>query len=312
MKFKIFNILAIAALMPFAACSDKDDWTPGPVDDATGVMAYFPAPATTYYEFNSNDDAADMNIRVTVNRLITDEAISIPLILNCDYEGVTLSGNAVFAAGQESTYVTLACGGLPTGKEATVTLALPEDQVYTYGEGMTSTGYTVIKANWVEISDNVSYLYTDYSYNKIYPNTSAHMYHLEGTNRFMLTDFFGSGLDVRFECTSPDSQQFSPLNNADYDDDESDYNGWYLYDEENQTYPEWVPGGLSGYPSIEYIEFYDSTDYSGMTMIYNSETLYGYMWLVAAVIFSDNPDTWKYVYFQITFNLKYNPFEQEE
>ena len=136
------------------------------------------------------------------------------------------------------------------------------------------------------------------------------MYILDGTHMFKLLDFFGSGLDMTFNCDTPDPTVMMPLVNADfesvYDEDKADL-GWYLYNEEEQTYPEWVPGDAEGYIAISYLLFYAISDYNYCNMIYNPDTLYGYIGLTVGVDFADGNFSWGN--FQVDFNLKYNPFE---
>lgn len=308
---KLYHILAVAAFLPFVSCDNSDNWTPGPVDDAAGVKAYFPVPSKTSYEFEADADESSMVFDVKVSRSITTDAISIPVSLTSDSEGVTVLGNADFAAGQETTTVSVNVGGIPIGKDVTVTLTLPEDQYYTYGVGMPSAQFSVIKARWIEISSNVTYSYYDTGNNQLYPDTYGVMYQLEGNTRFKLTDFFGSGLDMTFNCNTPDETTMSPLINADFEnvyDEDKEENGWYLYNEAEQTWPSWVPGGLSGYTAIWDVTFYDNDYDTLLCMVSDPDTLAGYLSCLTAVTFADG--TFKWGGFFVNFNLKYNPFEK--
>lgn len=305
MKSKYKLLAAACVLLMAGGCSDSDDWAPGPQDTETGVSAYFEKPSQTSYVFDSSAAADDMTFTVTVARQVTDNAISVPITLTSDVDGFAAPSAVDFAAGSATASFDVACSGIPNGKQASLTITLDPAQTNVYGEGLYAVEYSVIKADWVEISDNVRYLY-----GSMYPNTSGKMYILDGTHMFKLTDFFGSGLDVEFNCDTPDATAFVPVSNADYenvDDDDKDYNGWYLYDEANVEYPEWTPGNAEGYTSISYLLFYANADDGYCQMIYNSDTLYGYMNFMTGVILSN--DSWVWGSFQVDFNLKYNPFE---
>lgn len=296
---------AAMVLLMAGGCSDSDDWTPGPQDNETGVSAYFEKPSQTSYVFDSSSSADYMTFPVTVSRQVTDNAVSIPITLTSDVDGFSAPSTVDFAAGAATASFDVACSGLPDGKRANVTITLDPAQTDIYGEGLYAVEYSVIKSDWVEISDNVRYLY-----NSMYPNTSGKMYILDGTHLFKLTDFFGSGLNVEFNCDTPDATAFVPVSNADYenvDDEDKDYNGWYLYDEANVDYPEWTPGDAEGYTPISYLLLYANADDSYCQMIYDSSTLYGYMSFTTGVILADGG--WQWGAFQIDFNLKYNPFE---
>ena len=310
MKKKIYYILATALLLPLAGCDDSDKWTSGPEDTETGVMAYFVKPSKTSYVFDTTSTTAEAVIDVTVARSITTDAISIPLTLVTDSEGITVSGNAEFQAGQSETTVKVNYQGIPEGNQVSFTLEIPDNQFYTYGLGMPSVTYSVIKSKWNECADSVTYWYWDYDGNEVYPNTEGKMYQLEGTFQFKMTDFFGSGLDMEFICTTGDTTAFNPLINADYDTEKGgsleQYSCWYIYDEENQTWPTWTPGNVEGYPEIWYAMVYGSDDYTDITMIDDAETLYGYLYLSTYINFSNG--TGDYGDWYATFNLYENPF----
>ena len=318
MQFPKYHIIyAFAALALLSGCSDGDDWTPGPQDTETGVSAYFPMPTSSSYIFDSDGETGDMNVEVAVRRSVTDSEVSIPLVLTSETEGFSISSPAHFEAGQQETKVTVNCGGIPKGIKESFTLTLPADQTDIYGDGLTAVTYSVIKSEWKLIADDVRYLYSYDDYSPMYPQTYAEMYHLDGTYMFKLTDFFGSGLDVSFECPMSHQQAteaglempFAPLDNA-YWFEPSGYEGlktWYLYDEATETYPEWVPGDVTGYPAISYLLFYGTTDYSGVHFnYYGGDNLYGYIALTCDVDFDNGDFSWGA--YQVDFNLKYDPF----
>lgn len=299
------------ALLAATGCSDSGDWMPGPEDTDTGVCAYFPMPSKSSYIFDSEGNSAEMNVMITVSRSVTDEAASIPVTLTSDATGFSMATpTADFAAGEASTTVTVNCSGIPAGVKESFTLTLPEDQTDIYGEGLAAVSCSVIKSEWKEISDQARYIYSYSDYTQMYPNTYGTLEHLDGTYMFKLTDFFGSGLDVTFECPSTAQTAFLPLNNAMFGVAPDGYEGlecWYLYDEENQTYPEWTPGDVSGYPAISYLLFYGLTNYTSIYMNYDPESLYGYIAFTCDADFDNGDFAWGA--FQADFYLKYNPFE---
>lgn len=308
-KYALTSAVLILGLMA-TSCSDSDKWTPGPQDTNIGVSAYFEKPATTSYIFGSDYDPEDMVIDVEVMRQDTKGDASVGITLKSDVEGFSCQNAVNFAAGEASATFQINCSAIPKGTPYNVTVELAEDQTDIYGIGTNQLTFSAIKADWKLLSDQACYLYSDYSYNAIYPATYGELYQLEGTKTFKLTDFFGSGLDITFECNKPENEVLIPLQNADFEN-VSDYDkedlGWYLYDEAKSEYPSWVPGDVEGYPAISYLLFYSISDYNVLTMIYNQDSLYGYIGLTVGIDF-DNGD-FKWGSFQVDFNMNYNPFE---
>ena len=313
--YKYAAALLLLLGMAMTGCSDSDKWTPGPQDTNIGVCAYFEIPTTTSYIFGSDYDDEDMVITVPVGRQDTNGAATVGLIMKSDVEGFSCPATIDFADGEAETSFTISCGGIPKGAIYNVAVELAPDQTDTYGEGLIQINFTAIKADWKVASDRARYIYSDGDKN-IYPSTYGELLQLEGIKIFKLTDFFGSGLDMTFECKTPDETVFMPRENADFEnvaDEDKEDNGWYLYDDATSSYPSsWVPGGLSGYKAMSYLLFYADKDlsYNGCNMLYNEKTLYGYIWFTVGVDFDD--DSFKWGSFQIDFTLKYNPFAEDK
>ncbi len=311
---KLYNITLgmLATFIGLAAsgCSDSDDWTPGPQDNETGVSAYFPVPEKTSYIFDSELSSENMTINVSVSRKNTADAVSVPIILQTETEGISIPQSVNFGAGESTSSFLVNCAGIPDGKNVGFTISLDPSQTNTYGEGLYAVSFSVIKADWIEASDNVRYIYSDASGNQLYPDTYGKLYQLQGTDTFRLTDYFGSGLEMQFECTTPETTIMKPLINADFEnvyEEDKENLGWYLYNEAEQDWPSWVPGNVEGYTAISYLTFFAVSNYNTCNLIYNPDTLYGYMWFSTGIDFADESFTWGS--FQIDFNLKYNPFE---
>lgn len=303
----IYAGFAVMTAVFACGCSDSDKWTPGPADTDTGVMASFAQPAQTSYIFDVEQPASEMFIDVTVERRVTTDAVVIPLSLDKAVDGVSVPANVAFAAGESSVTFRVDCGQMPVSQRETFTIQLPDDQTDIYGDGLNDVTFTVIKSTWAVVSDNVRYVYSDINYNPIYPDTkNKKLYRLEGTDMFRFEDFFGSGLSVMFEASGADYSMLYPLNNAYFEPGDPD-NMWYLYDEAGDSWPAWVPGDVSGYPAISYLDFFATSDYSWGSMIYDNETLYGYFGFSVGVTFDDDSFAWGS--FQVDFNFNSNPFE---
>lgn len=305
MKSKI-NIAFVGLFLGLnvVSCGDSSDWTPGPQDNEIGVNAYFPTQSSYRFVFASDADKDDMVIPVTVSRVATSEAVSIPVTLKSDVTGFTAPATVDFAAGEATADFVVNCSDIPQGTFQEFTLVLPEDETDVYGPGVSEISIKAVISDWNVISDNVTYYY-----NNMYPNTTGKLYHLNGTTMFRFTDFYGSGLELPFEATTGDMIELLPTANADpyynyYPEDA--YNCWYLYDEANEEWPSWIPGGNPDGIAIEYALFYGTIDYSSITLIYDPSTLYGYGSNTIDLSLSDGSYAWGY--YQLDFNLLYDPF----
>ncbi|MDE5874973.1 MAG: hypothetical protein K2H15_04940 [Muribaculaceae bacterium] len=308
--YKHIYYLPIMLLMTLSTgCSDSD-WTPGPVDKETGVSAYFDTPSKTEYIFGSDYSPEDMVIKVDVSREVTEGEVSIPVTMTASAPGFTSPDVVTFADGEAHTSFEINCSGIENKVYFDVEVGLDPSQTNIYGVGLPTVGYKVIKADWLLVSDNVKYSYKDTSSVAVWPSTTGELYQLDGTNIFRLTDFWGSGLNTRFECNTPNTTAFVPLSNfnREYIDDEDDLadGAYYFYDDEESEYPNWVPGDAEGYPTIEWAMFYANEDDGELCMVSNPNTLYGYATFLAYLDLDDGSGNW--YYFSITWNLKYNPF----
>lgn len=305
---KLYNLTiaagALLTLFSAAGCSGSDDWKPGPEDTEKGVSAYFPVPAKTSYIFDSEADPEDMKIEVNVSRQNIADAIAVPLSLSSGAEGCGIPSAVNFEAGEAEASFILDCAGIPDGKMQEVTISLDPSQTDIYGIGLDAVTFSVIKAEWTLISDNLRY---SLQYGN-YPDVFSNMYHLQGTTQLKLENFFGSGLDIIFDCPSQYITPFIPTVNALVEDEA--LLEWELYDEANQTYPEWNPGNDSANPYITYLYAYgadDGYDWTYGDMYYNASTGYGYFYMCFYLETDDG--NWGYAYPYLDFNLKYNPFE---
>lgn len=122
-KNHLMTLMACCAIA-LAGCSD-DDWQPG-TQPTGGVQAYIYADATAM-TFLANDEQA---FTLHVARANTAEAATVNLTTTG--EGFSAPSTVSFAAGEDKKDVTVTFD-IPIGSEASVTIALGEDEGYPYG-----------------------------------------------------------------------------------------------------------------------------------------------------------------------------------
>lgn len=320
---KIISGGTILLMLMGGGCSDSNDWEPGEQDPAEGVVAYFEVPAESMYVFDSATDSGTWTIPVTMKRQKTTEAAQVPISMTGTVEGFSIPATVNFEAGASEAVFNIVCKDLPLAKLGEVTVTIDPSQSSIYGIGLDAISFKAIVSKWALISDDVTYYYwrNKGQTEKLYPNTKSNMYHLEGTMRFKLEDFFGSGLDIMFESSATKagvSEKLLPLNNCvyytEYEDVEDDYDCWDLYDDAIDDYPVFVPGNVEGGKEIYYLTFYgindDGSAYTYFSMISNVNKLYGWGNAMALLEYADESTAWGY--WQWSWHLKYNPFENNE
>lgn len=302
----IYKYLFIASTpVILTACSDKDNWEPG--EEAPSKMGVF---FTDLDKYDVTIEADDPHVfTVGMERLDATDAASVPIkVVSCP-EGVVVPSSVDFEAGEESTSFEIDVTDMPLKTSGDIILQIDPAYAAIYGAGssqltmkVTTTGGWELLADDVVISCWV---------NTGYPDLAASLYVLEGTSRFKIPDFMGSGTDLVFTVsdTSISSPVIFPFTNcqyyyelwSSYEDDE-DY-PWYFYDTEKAAYPAvWTPTKWS--KAIEYLTFYvydgeDKGCYFGINR--------GYGMMTAYIDFADGSGTWEY--FEFNFTPKFNPFE---
>ena len=302
----IYKYLFIAsAPLLIAGCSDKDNWQPGePGPENMGVFF------TNLYNYDITIEVDDSHVfTIGVGRIDDTEAASVPLkVISCP-EGVTVPSTVEFAAGEESATFEIDATDMPLKTKGDLIVQIDPAYAALYGAGTSEMTMKLTTAGgWELLADDVVIS----CYLNSYPNISASLYVLDGTDRFKIPDFMGSGTDLVFYAsdTSVKNPVVFPYTNYkyyyelwpdSYEDDE-DY-PWYFYNTEKAAYPAiWTPDGWS--KSIEYLTFY-IYDGSDKGCYFNFNT--GYGMLESYIDFADGSGAWEY--FELHFTPKFNPFE---
>lgn len=307
LKNHIFATLFVSALAAAATgCSDSDDWQPGPETNPDCMGVYFGEISSSM--IIGPDDSR--LIPVTVGRGLTDNAVTVNINAVNVPDGVSVPSTVEFAANQQTTQFFIDVENMPSKTSGTITLSLPEDLTSPYAAGTSELSFRVsISGAWIPISNDVTL-----NTGGAYPEMKTRLLFLDGTNTFKLPDFFGSGLDLKFEMNTPGNgwTYIKPVSN--YMDAAVAYpdfgwgtypydGGWFLYDTENDEYPYWSPDGVT-YPEIYLLEFEDS--YSYMQLI-QDENNTGYISFEPYLYYYEGGG--KYVPMTFSFTTEYTPYQ---
>lgn len=277
MKYTIKVLAAMAVIATAISCSEKSEWTPGP-DVAPGCMGVYFEPLSSNEILVAADDSKLLPF--TVGRAVTDDAATVEFIVNSCPEGAVVPSSVSFEAGQQTATCYIDVEDMPSKTSGTVSLAIPEKMLSPYAAGVSELSLKIdIAGQWLTFAKDAKV-----SFSSVFPGMTTDILMLDGTNNFKINNFLGSGIDFTFSFGEPGENggyPFIPVSNyvdvhdrwgADYE-----YNGWFIYDYENNGYAAWAiddespyiydmefDGDYSnGYFSDKYLYFYTYTTYDG-------------------------------------------------
>jgi len=249
---KIFPfILCLATLV---ACSDDDNFAPGPLATNTKGSAWFTSDYERSYYYYDRPVEGD-SIYIYVQRADAVGALDLPIISQGASE-VIIPSSVHFADGDSMTYLAIASPDLQLSVPAKFSLQIPAEysDPYAEKEGITSLNSSILWSSWTPVADTVLMIS---SYN-LFPRQGGVLENFLGDNVFRITNFMGSGNPLVFSLNSKlntddlslNSGSMTPLKNAYYGSSYSDK----IWDWSNDgEWTSFTPAG--GKFQISYVEF---------------------------------------------------------
>lgn len=287
MKNKIFKYsccLLAAVTLSLTSCESDDDFTPGDPTPASSVGAYFNSSNSSSIVLTPEESS----FTLTVSRAKTDEAVTVPLVVEkVDTAAIEIPSSVSFAAGEASADVTVACKGLTAKKQYGFTVTIGEEAAdhYSIVDGSTEFKGSVVVSSWEKLK-SVKIYSTDAT---AIPASYSDLYQLDGVNQFYLTNFMGSGTDLYFTISGTDfdvnnveksSGEIVPFKGAEIDDYSSYKENYILTDSGyswtadgvNYSYFMWY-GGYT-YNTYSWIDF--SKSYIYLSAYISADVYEGY------------------------------------
>lgn len=294
----MIGVLAAGALL--TACSDKDDYTPGPeVPSGCQQMRFADTnnPICVLDEANTDDRTATL----TLKRNNTGTALTMPIKVVSQSAGLTIPAEVTFAAGDSL---------------ATLAIKAPEKvavkDVYKYElrlEGDNADPYTKLDGSVVwsgqlnfPISKEAEFYAAPSSKTYALFNAWTETVMDLGNNNFYIKDFMHSGENLWLITSSTgvlgvksDSWEKNCIV-ADTSAPRS-YSYYFqkLVDKQLKPYPLYPLGHASGKPWISELTLYGGPDYSS----YSSNGAWGKIYIQHAKFSTGEEENWVYLYFVI-------------
>ncbi len=238
---KLYNIskniilmLSMSALV--VACDDSNDYEgPGKPVSPDCMKVYFSSENATEFVFSPEELGDDYSLNLTVNRVGTEEAADVPVIVEFSDECFSVPETVHFEAGEESAPLKISFPEIPLREAQNFMIKIADKYADPYSkelDGIARYSGKVLVSVWKKIVKNVEIEAWDKSWNYMFDCTSD-IYWLEGQNQFRFSNFLESGVDLTFELSNP---SFNP-------DDVSTWTGNVLpldhYQTRVSTQPSW-------------------------------------------------------------------------
>lgn len=262
--FYYITLLSIAILpLSFTACGDDDDYKPGSEVSDNCPTVYFANTNDNVVYLTPEEAAANVNeynsVDITVVREDSTGTLTVPVIVDVKSDGFDIPESVTFDDGDADTVLVVRYKDAGNGLSATFHLGEEYTNPYKKFDGTTTFNLSV---SILEKVCNVTYDSTSR-----FRYVTNEIYNYKGQNKFMWTNFLGSGINVNFQVDPSSGVTFNASDiqslkggiklldhKLDY------YNGgyWFILDD-NGDWPSWTPTGQT--EEISYFYMYDG-DYS--------------------------------------------------
>lgn len=299
--FKHIGLLgALATVALLAACSDKDDYTPGP-EVPSGCQQVRFAPTNNNICVMDTADINDRTATLTLKRNNTGTALAVKITAYSQPAGLQLPAEATFAAGDSLATITIKAPEKVTAKTVySYELKLEGNDVDPYSKldgGVVFSG----QLNF-PISKKAEFYADPASKNYALFNAWTETVMDLGNNNFYIKDFMHSGENLWLITSSTgvlgvksDSWEKNCIVADTSAPGSYSYYFQKLVDKQLKPYPLYPLGNASGKPWIKELTLYGGPDYSS----YSSNGTWGKIYIQHAKYSTGEEENWVYLYFVI-------------
>ncbi len=203
-------VLAVATLPVLTACSDDDDYTVGAADADDVMGVYFDADNPVDFIFIPGEGT---DVTLTMHRLNTTAAASVPLLLTGDTEGITCPSTVDFEAGSADATIALNFDGIPVKQTVSFAIGVPAEYTNHYSATLYNYESTALISAWESANTDGSpvtfYFTSDDGISLgtldvtpvVYEPIQCEMEVLPGAGKIRIQNFMGAGNEMVFSFT---------------------------------------------------------------------------------------------------------------
>lgn len=293
-SYSIIALVASAMTLSLASCSDDYDYQPGTAVAADCPNVYFSNNNESLIEVKSDD--ASKKVSLELHRANTKGSVTVPIVVDSKTDNITVPESVTFADGDSTAYLDITYSEFSIGTKFTVSIADDYVNPYSMVDGFSTFSATLTQVNKV---CDVMYA-TDSRFAGV---TNSAIYNYSGENRFIFTNFLGSGVDLKFRVdTNVSGATFDmnditklsgdiiPLNYYTKDD----YGFHFVNTSGSEDYVTWTPEGAS--EAVTSFYFYDVYNGYSYSFIDFGSSAYG-MFYSAYVNQSSYENIYFYLYY---------------
>lgn len=200
---RILNKLMCAALLPLGAlavsCTESDNWEPGAPDVANCYDVFFPEQENTGdLEVDPN---ADLEFTYIAQRSNTDGAITVPVYLSTNTDGLYSVSPIEFADGEDETSFTVTLSSeseLSTKYSLEIDIVDPQYTPQYTTEHNNSLQMSITRVKWNEVASGTFISSFAESSRFWAPSTETKLYRKDESSQYKISNFIGLGADLFF------------------------------------------------------------------------------------------------------------------
>lgn len=283
-------LLAMAMPIAFAACGDDDSYSAGPEVSGDCPSVYFSSDNNNICVVDLGDNGPG-EITLKVEREQTAGALTAPLVVDKNNASFSIPESVSFNDGEKEASLVVKYDEYVSGMSFTVRIADEYANPYTEKDGSYVFSLTVTQPYelcTVTYSNDTTYSSGTVVSGRFHGVTDSKIYAYSGLNKFLWTDFFGSGVDVAFTVDTSnstgtfDSSDLTKLNGdiVPLDHYTANEYGYSLVTETGtDDYVTWTPAGSSDEITLYFYGYYSGHySYIDFEPGGNDDTGYGYLW----------------------------------
>lgn len=248
MKKIIYTASVVALALMAVACDNNDspaEWQPAPEANQPGIFF-----TNTDNILSVTAEDAELAVTLPVRRLVTEGALSVPLVVTTDNPSIIVPSTVDFSDGQADAIITIDLSRIPTKQAIPLNITFPEEYISPYAAGSAVFDGSVLVSDWEELPSGpivINWYNLDYSANTQFDPVEQTMLYLPGTKRFRILNFLNSDIDFTFDLQASDYPTWTgyhrimPMGNqvmyTEYNWTPY-YNSWWFVSDDLQTWPE--------------------------------------------------------------------------